>query len=523
MRDSTVIAVFERRLAEFGLRDARLHSRARELREHHEDLKQAALEEGMSEADAEARAEKLLGEPYALAAQISAVLRRSSWYGRHPVITFCLLPLVGMLLMMALGLGVDALATRLYFKTGEVSLLAETGAGMALLNTVVLGTWCGMVLLTAIFFCWLAQHTARGLIWALTACAVCSFYSCCAGIQLHPQEVTLCCGFPPALFHPDWIPLNWIPLFVPLVAAAGVWWRRRQMLKQYPVPAGAAGGVRAFRRQMVMPRTGFLTPSGVIAFVAVAAIVVTVLHLRSTGLQRAAIHRERIATVWPAERAAVEQQLKSRQMTSAVPDARPINLKPWLNATLTDSLGGPDDASSNNLAGLPQGVHIFCGIPFDVEGRLQLMGRKLLDTSTSLPMRVRHVIIAAKCARIHLLHGADGITEDMDGRNIASLVIHYADGSQARIPIVAGEQVRDWWGPIYETAAGWNARKPTAPGSELAWTGGNPRINQQEPELSLRLYKSTFDNPRPDLEIASIDFVSSVSDAAPFFVGLTLE
>jgi hypothetical protein len=209
MRDSTVIALFERRLAEFGFRDARLRSCARELCEHREDLKQAALEEGMSEADAEARAEKLLGEPYALAAQISAVLRQSSWYGRHPVITFCLLPLVGMLLMMALGLGVDALATRLCFRAGEVSLLAETGAGMALLNTVVLGTWCGMVLLTAIFFCWLAQRTARGLIWALTACAVCSFYSCCAGIQLHPHQVTLCCGFPPALFHPDWVPLNW--------------------------------------------------------------------------------------------------------------------------------------------------------------------------------------------------------------------------------------------------------------------------------------------------------------------------
>jgi hypothetical protein len=240
-------------------------------------------------------------------------------------------------------------------------------------------------------------------------------------------------------------------------------------------------------------------------------------------LRQAAIHRERIATIWPAERAAVEQQLKSRQILSTIPAARPINLKPWLNATLADSLGGRDDASSNNLAELPQGVHVFDGIPFDVEGRLQLMGRKLLDTSTLLPVRVRNVKIAANCVSIHLLHGANGITEDMDGKNIASLVLHYADGSQARIPIVVGEQVRDWWGPIYDTAAGWNACKPTAPESELAWTGGNPRISQDEPELSLRLYKSTFDNPRPDLEIASIDFVSSVSDAAPFFVGLTLE
>ncbi|HXC99829.1 MAG TPA: hypothetical protein VN048_10845 [Verrucomicrobiae bacterium] len=523
MRDSTVIAELERRLAEFGFRDARLRLRARELREHHEDLKQAALEEGMSETDAEARAEKLLGEPYALAAQISAVLRQSSWYGRHPVITFCLLPLVGMLLMMALGLGVDALATRLCFRAGEVSLLAETGAGMALLNTVVLGTWCGMVLLTAIFFCWLAQRTARGLIWALTACAVCSFYSCCAGIQLHPHQVTLCCGFPPALFHPDWVPLNWMPLLAPMLVAAGVWWRRHQRLKRFPVPVRAAGGIRAPRPRVVLAQTGFFTPSGLIAILAVGAIVVAGLRVRSEVLRQAAIHRERIATIWPAERAAVERQLKSRQMTVALPDARTINLKPWLNAALTDSLGGWDDASSNNLAELPQGLHVFDGIPFDVEGRLQLMGRNLLDGDTTWPVRVRNIKVAAKCVRIHLLHGANGITEDMTGRNVATLVLHYSDGSQVRIPIVAGSQVRDWWGPIYDTAAGWNSCQPTAPGSELAWIGSNPRIKEKEPELSLRLYQSTFENPRPDLEIASIDFVSSVTDAAPFFVGLTLE
>jgi hypothetical protein len=523
MRDSTVIALFERRLAEFGFRDARLRSCARELREHHEDLKQAALEEGMSEADAEARAEELLGEPYALAAQISAALRRSSWWGRHPVITFCLLPLVGILIMMPLSLGIDALLCRFYFKSGEVSLLSETDAGMALLNAVVLGTWCGMLLLTAVFFCWLARFSACGLKWALMACAVCSFYSCCAGIQLHPHELTLCCGFPPALFHPDWIPLNWLPLFVPLVAAAGEWWRRHQRLKLFPVPIRVAGGIWATRRQMALPGTGFLTPSGVIAFVAVAAIVGLGWHARSAVLRQAATHRERMATIWPAERAAVEQQLKSRQMASAIPEARTIDLKPWLNAALADSPGGPDDAGGNSLAGLPQGVHVFGGIPFDVEGRLQLMGRKLLDTTTTLPVRVRNIQVAGKCARIHLLHGADGITEDMAGRNIASLVLHYADGSQARIPIVAGEQVRDWWGPIYETAAGWNARNPTAPGSELAWAGGNPCINRDEPELSLRLYKSTFDNPRPGLEIATIDFLSSASAAAPFFIGLTLE
>jgi hypothetical protein len=36
-------------------------------------------------------------------------------------------------------------------------------------------------------------------------------------------------------------------------------------------------------------------------------------------------------------------------------------------------------------------------------------------------------------------------------------------------------------------------------------------------------YKSTRENPRPDVDLVSIDFVSSMSFAAPFLVALTVE
>src|SRR5271157_1428665 len=125
MRNPAVIAMFERRLAELGCPAAKLSAKVLELGEHHEDLKQAALEEGLSEPEAEARADELLGEPVTLAGQISAVLRQSSWWGRHPVITFCLLPWLVMLLMALLGLSLDALAGRLYFTDDELSILAD--------------------------------------------------------------------------------------------------------------------------------------------------------------------------------------------------------------------------------------------------------------------------------------------------------------------------------------------------------------------------------------------------------------
>jgi hypothetical protein len=518
MRNPAVIELVERRLVQLGCPAAQLRSRVLELGEHHDDLKQAALEEGLSEPDAEARADELLGEPVTLAGQISAVLRQSSWFGRHPFITFCLLPSLALILMAILGLSLDALAGRLYFTAEELSALADDGGGLALLGIVVLGMWCAMILLTAVFFCWLARRAACGLKWALMACVVCSFYSCCLGFQLHPHEFTFYCGFPPALLS-----RNWIPLITPLLVAAAVWWRHRQKLREIPALVLTARVLPGSRPQPVLPRARWVTPSSVIAAVAVAAIVVGGFWGRSVVARNAARDSERIEKIWPAERAVVMQQLKTRQTTSLAPEAATINLKPWLNAALADSLGGHADTNRNNLSELPRGIHVFDGIPFDVEGRLQLMGRKWPDLTTVFPVRARNIEIGRKCSRLHLLHGASGITPDLAGNGIARLVLHYADGSSERISIAAGAQVLDWWGPIYQTGADQDVCQLSSPGSQLAWAGANPCIKQKEPELSLRLYQSTFDNPRPDLEITTIDYVSTVTDAAPFLVGLTLE
>jgi hypothetical protein len=39
----------------------------------------------------------------------------------------------------------------------------------------------------------------------------------------------------------------------------------------------------------------------------------------------------------------------------------------------------------------------------------------------------------------------------------------------------------------------------------------------------LRLFKRTYDNPKPDLTIQTLDFVSTRAESAPFLVALTLE
>ena len=158
------------------------------------------------------------------------------------------------------------------------------------------------------------------------------------------------------------------------------------------------------------------------------------------------------AKVWPAERAATLALLKTRQSAKVPAACQPLSLKPFLNATLLDSVDGPAEAKENNLAQLPSGLHAFAGVPFDVEGRIQLLGQPAPKSQSKFPGRINGIRIQRRCARLHLLHGASA--QHWPGGKIARLILHYADGSTAAIGIVGGEHLLDWWGPIYNTGAG---------------------------------------------------------------------
>ena len=92
MPDATTIQQFERRLIELGCPARQLRSRVRELADHYQDLQEAEQADGFSEAEAAARAAARLGDPIVLAENLVLDLRQASWWGRHPVIGFCLLP-----------------------------------------------------------------------------------------------------------------------------------------------------------------------------------------------------------------------------------------------------------------------------------------------------------------------------------------------------------------------------------------------------------------------------------------------
>jgi hypothetical protein len=230
MHNAIVIEQFKRRLIELGCPMGRIRRNIQELADHHEDLKHDAMEEGFSEAAAEAHATERLGEPVALAERVAAVLRNSSWCGRHPVLSFCILPPLGILIIAALGLLLETVMARLYFSAEELNILANDERGMEFLRAILKLTYYGAVALTSILFCRLAWRSARGLRWALMACTFCLLHSYFFSLKIAPHMFTMGYTFPSRVQD---VVATLIPLVV-AVAAYAWQWRTRWILTSTP-------------------------------------------------------------------------------------------------------------------------------------------------------------------------------------------------------------------------------------------------------------------------------------------------
>ena len=74
--------------------------------------------------------------------------------------------------------------------------------------------------------------------------------------------------------------------------------------------------------------------------------------------------------------------------------------------------------------------------------------------------------------------------------------------------------MRHWWLPAGE-------QPQDLERGRLAWVGDTPLARQAGARV--RLYLTSDDNPRPELEVLHLDFTSKVLPAAPFLVAITVE
>lgn len=240
---------------------------------------------------------------------------------------------------------------------------------------------------------------------------------------------------------------------------------------------------------------------GYLSIVLLSATMLLVVKLR-------AAERRQVLADLKAKRLQAETQASSVQRHC-------IDLRSWTNSPFNDIWPGGQKAKDNNLGDFIPGQNFYGGIPFDAQGIVLLAGKKSLEFGRKFPTEVNGIKIGRKCAKVHLLHGGSFVQAVPQGAAIARFSLKYADGSEKKFDIVAGEHVLDWWGAIEQ--------KPKDPETELAWTGRNPNIKRRAPNLALRLYKSSFANPAPDLEVVSLNYISLLTDASPFLIGVTVE
>jgi hypothetical protein len=91
-----------------------------------------------------------------------------------------------------------------------------------------------------------------------------------------------------------------------------------------------------------------------------------------------------------------------------------------------------------------------------------------------------------------------------EGTLIGEYLVHFEDDRVETIPIVVGQDVRDWWDRD-------NSKEVTR--GKVAWTGVNEASLKQN--KNLRLYLTTWENPKPDKKVVSIDYVSKKTNAGP--------
>jgi hypothetical protein len=185
-----------------------------------------------------------------------------------------------------------------------------------------------------------------------------------------------------------------------------------------------------------------------------------------------------------------------------------INLAMPANQTIADDLGG---VPGNNLKNVPQGEQKLGISQFYIGDRLlHLRGKD----SPQLPDRVTGIPLNTAFTRLHVLQSTvngSGNPSVADGTEIGAYLVHYADGSSEKIPIVYAQDVRDWW----------DSDAPAPAKVQVMWTGTNPAADQRQRKI--RVFVNTWNNPHPDRQATTLDYVSDDTVCEPFLVALSVE
>jgi hypothetical protein len=161
----------------------------------------------------------------------------------------------------------------------------------------------------------------------------------------------------------------------------------------------------------------------------------------------------------------------------------------------------------NTLDSLPKGEQKLGGVKFLIGPGVLQLGSTVVE---KFPEKIEGINVGQVLNKLHILHACGYQVED--GTAIGAYTVHYADKTTAKIEIVYGKDVRDWWDLQDKSAV---------TRGKVAWEGANAATKKSEAKI--RLYLTTWTNPHPKKKVLTIDYTSTKTKAAPFCVAMSAE
>jgi hypothetical protein len=187
-------------------------------------------------------------------------------------------------------------------------------------------------------------------------------------------------------------------------------------------------------------------------------------------------------------------------------DTKYVDLGPFYNFAISEEIHG----KPGNTIPLKQGVDDYNGVNFDVRGIIQLSSKLAFEKSHILyPEKVSGIPVNLRARELCFLHSS--AWESKKGADVVKIVVHYTDHQARDLTIRYQEEVEDWWFMTGKSIFPVNA--------QLAWEGSNTRV--KEIGFELKLYRFTWANPLPEIEISTVDLISSMNETGYMLYGIT--
>lgn len=186
--------------------------------------------------------------------------------------------------------------------------------------------------------------------------------------------------------------------------------------------------------------------------------------------------------------------LELSSMHWSIPEGReyPIDLTKQANRGFRDDGDGTGwtGQGENDFRNMPTGLQKVNGIPFRIIDPAKNNGKSCLivrgTEKPELPARIDGIPVNAKLSRLFFLH-----TCAWKGTDAGCYRINYADGTKYDYMLIPGRNIGDWWNCAFLGDAAPGILRP------------NPVTDQ------VGTYMAVWDNPFPEKEIKTIDFLSA--------------